>query len=75
MFTKYAFRIQKPNIKAMIEHPLHYFSTVGLQYFTGNIDDINDALGGHLSKFGNTSAFTGLIDDLPIYQVYKNVTY
>jgi len=73
MFTKYAFRIQKPNVKAAIDHPLYYFSTIGLQRFIGNVDDISDSFAGHLNKFGNTSAFTGLVDDLPIYQAMKNV--
>ena len=73
MFTKYAFRIIRPNIKTAIEHPLYYFSTIGLQKMVGDIDDISDAFGNQFSKFGNTSAFTGLVDDLPAYQVLTNL--
>ena len=72
MFTKYAFNILRPMFKSGFEHPLHMFSTLALQQFTGDIDDITDAFGGQLNKFGNTSPFSGLLDDLPIYQVYQN---
>lgn len=72
MFTKYAFNILRPIFRSGVEHPLHLFSTLALQQFTGDIDDVTDAIGGQLNKFGNVDPFIGLLDDLPIYQVMQN---
>jgi len=73
MFTKYAFNILRPMFKSGVEHPLHMFNTLALQWFTGDIDDITDAFGGQFNKFGNIDPFIGLFDDLPLYQTMVNV--
>ena len=73
MFTKYTFRIQKPNVQLFLEKPLYYLGVYFGQMFTTDVDDISDSFGDHFQKFGNWNAFTGLVDDLPIMQATQNL--